>query len=111
MDWTKWREGKAGTAFDAMRVKFTPSSEPSTITLDGSRAGSSSALISVSARTGLLPEGVTVNPARSLSKLRYFVVTLLSMALGAVWATGALAEEAAMASPGTVASRIDRSGS
>src|ERR1041384_5536075 len=88
----KWRVGNGGTAFDAMRVKFTPSSEPSTTKLDGSRSGASSALMSVSARTTRLPDGVMVSPELSLSKFKYFVTAVLSMANGGVWPTGELVE-------------------
>ena len=52
--------------------------------LEGSRSGASSALMSVRARTGRLPDGVIVIPVLSLSKLRYLLVTLLSIAFVAV---------------------------
>src|SRR5262245_26801319 len=99
----KCRAGKTGTALDAMRVKLTPSLDPSRTKLDGSRSGKSSALMSVSARTGPAPAGVMVKPVLSLSKLRYLLVTLLSVALGAVWAAGEFADVAVMVLPGTVA--------
>src|SRR5688572_14271981 len=95
------RAGKAGTALDAMRVKLTPSYDPSRTKLDGSRSGKSSALIKVSARTGRSPKGVMVNPVLSLFRLRYLVATLLSMALSAPCPAGEFADVAMTGSPGT----------
>src|SRR5262245_49239904 len=107
----KCRVEKAGTALDAMRVKTTPLLDPSMTKLDGSRSGASSALMSVSARTGRLAEGVMIIPVLSLSRLRYLLVPLLSMALGAVCVAGELAEVGVMVLPGTVASMLERSAS
>src|SRR5262245_14347045 len=107
----KCRVENGGTALDAMRVNLTPSWDPSSTKLDGSRSGTASALMSVSARIGPVPDGVMLNPVLSLSKFRYLLVALLSMALVTVWVGGELADVAATVSPGTVTSTLEASGS
>src|SRR5688572_32883744 len=102
----KLRSGNTGTALEAMRVKLAPSIEPSSTKLAGSRSGTSSALIRVRERTGRLPDGVMVRPVLILSKLRYLLVTSLSMALGARLNQGEFVEVPTAGSPGTEASRI-----
>src|SRR5688572_33474002 len=103
----KLRVGNGGTALEAMRVKLVPLFEPSSTKLEGSRSGESSALMSVSPRTGPLPYGVIVSPAFSLSKLRYLLVTMLSIALDEPWPAGELVDVPFTKSSGMEASIME----
>src|SRR4051812_19161814 len=92
----------AGAVLLAMRLKLTPSFEPYNTKLAGLRSNASSAVKRVSpCTTRLVKVGNTVKPVFNLSRFRYLVDAVPSIALAACWASGEFAEVAVTGSPGT----------